>query len=115
MRATNAEAAAYVLRFSTGEAASVSGSGLIGRKPQAQPGEYVDQLVVVSDSSRTVSKTHLEFGEELGQLWICDRYSGNGSVIREPGKTARRCEPGRRYIVTRGTHVDIGDQSFLIV
>ncbi|MEY9953543.1 zinc-ribbon domain-containing protein [Leifsonia sp. EB34] len=102
----------YRLSFSTGESVEVHGSGLIGRRPITQPGEHVDQLVAISDPARSVSKTHLEFGLEGDDLWICDRYSGNGTVARPLGGTARQCEAGRRYRVERGTRVDIGDQWF---
>jgi hypothetical protein len=102
----------FTLSFSTGESVVVAGSGLIGRRPIAQPGEQVDQLVAISDPARSVSKTHLEFGVEAGELWICDRYSGNGTVAHPLGGVARLCEAGRRYRVTRGTRVEIGDQWF---
>ncbi|WP_348787806.1 zinc-ribbon domain-containing protein [Leifsonia sp. NPDC080035] len=102
----------YTLSFSTGESVEVLGSGLVGRRPITQPGEHVDQLVTVSDPARSVSKTHLEFGLEGDDLWICDRYSGNGTVARPLGDVARQCEAGRRYRVTRGTRVEIGDQWF---
>lgn len=102
----------YALSFSTGEIVSVTGTGLVGRRPITQPGETVDQLVAIGDPARSVSKTHLEFGIEGGELWICDRYSGNGTVAHPLGGPARQCEPGRRYRVTRGTRVDIGDQWF---
>jgi len=46
------------------------------------------------------------------ELWICDRYSGNGTVAHPLGGVARQCEAGRRYRVTRGTRVEIGDQWF---
>ena len=105
-------AVSYTLSFSTGEPVEVTGSGLIGRRPITQPGEEVDQLVSVLDPGRSVSKTHLEFGIEAGELWICDRYSGNGTVAHPLGGVARQCEAGRRYRVTRGTRVDIGDQWF---
>ena len=52
----------FVLQFSTGESFTVYGSGLIGRNPRSEPGEYFDQLVRVLDPSRSVSKVHLEFG-----------------------------------------------------
>jgi hypothetical protein len=104
--------ALYTLSFSTGEVVDVTGSGLIGRRPITQPGEQVDQLVTVLDPGRSVSKTHVEFGIEAGELWICDRYSGNGTVAHPLGGIARQCEAGRRYRVTRGTRVEIGDQWF---
>ncbi|HWD62743.1 MAG TPA: zinc-ribbon domain-containing protein [Humibacter sp.] len=102
----------YVLSFSTGERVVVVGAGLLGRRPFAQPGERFDQLVSIADHERSVSKTHLEFGVEAGELWVCDRYSANGTVIIPPAGAPRRCEPGRRYRVPRGGKVEIGDRWF---
>lgn len=104
----------FTLQFSTGESVTVTGSGLIGRNPVPEPGELIDRLVRVLDPTRSVSKTHLAFGQESGALWISDRYSGNGTVVRDPGVDARRCEPGRRYRVARGARVDIGEQFFVV-
>jgi hypothetical protein len=100
----------FALTASTGEAFSIAGSGLLGRRPIAQPGESVDQFVAIADTGRSVSKTHLEFGIEAGELWICDRYSANGTVIVPPGGEPRMCEPGRRYRVAPGSRIEIGDQ-----
>lgn len=102
----------YVLSFSTGERIVVVGAGLLGRRPFAQPNERFDQLVSIADHQRSVSKTHLEFGVENGQLWVCDRYSANGTVIIPPAGGPHRCEPGRRYRVPRGGRVEIGDHWF---
>ncbi|NEM90435.1 zinc ribbon domain-containing protein [Galbitalea soli] len=104
----------FILQFSTGESISVFGSGLIGRNPTPQPGEYYDHLVVIRDPGKSVSKTHLEFGQEAGSFWVSDRYSGNGSVLREPGAAPRRLAAGRRYRIVRGTRVDIAEQFFII-
>jgi ribosomal protein S27AE len=104
----------FVLQFSTGESVTVSGAGLIGRNPAAQPGEYVDQLVSIFDVGKSVSKTHLEFGQEGGRFWVSDRYSTNGSIVRQPEADPRRCEPGSRYFVVRGTRIDIGEQFFVV-
>jgi len=109
-----AAGARYILQFSTGESVTVGGSGLVGRNPSMQPGEYVDQLVPIFDAGKSVSKTHLEFGQEAGRFWVSDRYSTNGSVIRQPDAEPRRCDPGRRYFVARGTRVDIGEQFFVV-
>ncbi|QDZ16567.1 hypothetical protein [Humibacter ginsenosidimutans] len=102
----------YVLSFSTGERIVVVGSGLLGRRPYVQPGESFDQLVSIADHERSVSKTHLEFGVEVGDLWICDRYSANGTVIIPPAGAPHRLEPGRRYRVPRAGRVEIGDRWF---
>ncbi|MEC5148629.1 FHA domain-containing protein [Cryobacterium sp. GrIS_2_6] len=105
---------AFVLQFSTGEDLEVCGTGLIGRRPMPQPSEHFDRLVQIIDPGMSVSKTHLEFGQHDGELWVNDRFSGNGTVIRRPDATMVRCEPGRRYLVPRGSRVEIGDQYFQV-
>ena len=104
----------YVLQFSTGESVTVFGTGLLGRNPVAEPGEYFDHFVPIVDPSKSVSKTHLEFGQTAGAFWINDRFSGNGTGYRPPDGVRTRCEPGKRYLVTRGSRVDIGEQFFIV-
>lgn len=104
----------FVLQFSTGESVTTTGSGLVGRNPLPEPGEYFEQLVRIVDPTRSVSKTHLEFGQEDGTFWLSDRYSGNGTIVREPDARPMRCEPGKRYRIARGTRVDIGEQFFVV-
>jgi len=99
-----------ILSVSTGERVTVADGGLLGRRPVPQPGEEVGTIIQVADPGRTVSKTHLEFGFDDGAFWICDRYSGNGTVIQPPSGQARLCEPGHRYRVPRGSRIEIGDQ-----
>lgn len=107
-------ASLFVLQFSTGETISALGTGLIGRRPLPQPTEHVDILVQINDLGRSVSKSHLEFGQHDGEFWVSDRFSGNGTIIRRPDTVAVRCEPGRRYLVPRGSRVDIADQFFIL-
>lgn len=104
----------FVLQFSTGESFTVYGSGLVGRSPRPEPGEFFDQLVRVVDSSRSVSKTHLEFGQDAGSFWVKDRFSGNGTIVREPDSAPIRCHPDRRYRLVRGSRVDLGEQFFIV-
>lgn len=106
--------APFVLHFSTGERLGVHGTGLLGRLPRPQPGERYDDLLTVHDPGKSVSKTHLELGRDGDDLWISDRFSGNGTVVRHIDGSIRRCEPGRRYRVERGARVDIGEQFFLV-
>ncbi|AMM21142.1 hypothetical protein AX769_14610 [Frondihabitans sp. PAMC 28766] len=105
---------AYVLQFSTGESFTVQGSGLVGRAPTPQPGESIDLLVRIVDPGKSVSKTHLEFGQDDGSLWVADRWSGNGTVVRLPSEAAKRAEPGKRVRVPRGARVEIGEQFFIV-
>lgn len=104
----------FVLQFSTGETVAVTGTGLIGRRPLPQPTEYFDHLIQVADVGMSVSKSHLEFGQHDGELWVSDRFSGNGTVVRRSDGTSLRCEPGRRYLVPRGSRVEIADQFFVV-
>jgi hypothetical protein len=109
----------FVLRFSTGQIVMVQGTGLLGRQPRPQAQEMFDHLVQVEGAGRAVSKTHLEFGQENGEFWVRDRFSGNGSAIVTPhpgGETASpvRCEPGLRYFVPRGHQVNIAQDSFTV-
>ena len=104
----------FVLQFSTGENATVFGTGLIGRNPVLQPGEFVDQLVTIVDQGKSVSKTHLEFGQTSGVFWVVDRFSANGTVVRQPDAPPQRLDPGKRQPVARGTRVDIGEQFFVV-
>jgi hypothetical protein len=105
-----AEPVSFTFTLSSGGVETVAGSGLLGRRPALQPAEEVGVLIAFVDPGRSVSKTHLEFGIEGDNLWICDRYSANGTVLRAPGGVARLCEPGRRYRVTRESRIEIGEQ-----
>lgn len=104
----------FVLTFTTGEVVTIQGTGLVGRRPLAEPGESFDHLVQIVDRGLSVSKTHLEFGEHDGDLWVADRFSANGTVVRRPGEGGVRCEPGRRVLVPRGSRVEIGEQAFVV-
>ncbi|WP_394551431.1 zinc-ribbon domain-containing protein [Agromyces sp. MMS24-JH15] len=109
-----AHSAEFTLTFSTGEVRRVSGRGLIGRRPIPEPGESFDHLVQIADRTLSVSKTHVEFGELEGDLWVSDRYSGNGTIVDRPDAAPLRCEPGRRYVVPRGSWVRVAEQSFRV-
>jgi FHA domain len=104
----------FVLQFSTGESVSVTGTGLLGRNPLPEPGEYFDAMIAISDPGKSVSKSHLEFGQDAGAFWVSDRFSGNGTVVREPDTAPKRCDAGKRYRIARGTRVDIGEQFFIV-
>lgn len=104
----------FVLQFSTGESFDVRGNGLIGRRPLPLPHERFDHLIQINDTGRSVSKTHLEFGLHDDELWVCDRASGNGTVLLRPDGSVLPCEAGRRYLVSRGTRVEIGEQFFVV-
>jgi len=104
----------FTITLGTGESVILTQSALVGRMPQPAVGEQFEHLIVMTDPGRSVSKTHLELGITAGQLWIADRNSGNGSIVREPGVVPRRAQPGTRYEIVRGTRIDLGDQHLTI-
>jgi len=104
----------YRLDFSTGERRIVFGTGLIGRRPEPDPGEQVDHLIQIADYSASVSKTHLEFGEHESSLWVADRFSSNGTKIQRLSGEIITCEPGRRYLVQCGSRVELGSAHMTI-
>jgi hypothetical protein len=105
-----ADGPVFEMRVSTGERIDVSGTGLLGRRPIPREGETFDQLIALRDTTRSVSKTHLEFGHEDGEFWVVDRFSSNGTVLRRQREAPLLLEPGRRYRVPRGARIELGDQ-----
>lgn len=99
----------FTITLGNGDRVDITRSGLLGRMPTPAEGEEFEHLIVVSDPGRSVSKTHLEFGVEGNELWVADRNSGNGTIVREPGVVPRRAQPGTHYTVVRGTRLDFGD------
>lgn len=95
------------LTFSTGQHAVVTGTGLVGRQPLPDEGESFRHLLAVPDPSRSMSKTHLEFGFDLEGFWIRDRWSSNGTVLTSRGQPDLPLEAGRRYLAPAGSTVHL--------
>jgi hypothetical protein len=104
----------YVLDFDTGESIAVTGLGLVGRAPTPKPDQTVIHLVAIADPTRSVSKTHLEFGLEAGELWVMDRGSTNGSSLLPRGGEMRWIPPGQRAAVQDGDMVCFGHRFFTV-
>ncbi|WP_152365542.1 RDD family protein [Microlunatus speluncae] len=92
-----------------GREIEVSRLVLIGRNPQARPGEEDAQLIKISDETRTVSKTHLALGVDAGGMYVMDRGSTNGSTATDLDGQSRPCAPGDVVQVDAGTIVSFGD------
>lgn len=93
------------LSFATGQRAVVTGNGLIGREPLPDPNETFRHILSVPDPSRSLSKTHLEFGFDEVGLWVRDRWSANGSVLVAPTQAPLPLEAGRRYRAKIGSRL----------
>ncbi|NQX27970.1 FHA domain-containing protein [Microbacteriaceae bacterium VKM Ac-2854] len=94
-----------LLSFSTGQHAIVTGSGLIGRQPVPDAGESFRHVLAITDPSRSMSKTHLEFGFDGDGLWVRDRWSSNGTVLVAVGEAELPLEAGKRYRAAAGSLV----------
>ncbi|WP_448631834.1 hypothetical protein [Cellulomonas soli] len=103
------------LVLDTGERVDVVGDGLIGRRPDAQPG--VEHLIAVDDPARSVSKVHLAFGidaDEPGRLWVMDRGSTNGSVVVTPTGAESALPAGTRALIGLGWTVRFGERRLTV-
>jgi hypothetical protein len=109
----------YRLEFTDGQVIETEGYGIIGRNPGMHPlGEEVDyfkdaSLITIKDSSKSVSRMHVAFGQYEGTLWVTDLGSGNGTTIAYPDGGTFPCEPGTRYEVDPGSVVTFGNFAFV--
>ncbi|KQT96713.1 FHA domain-containing protein [Sanguibacter sp. Leaf3] len=102
-----------VLRFSDGTEHRLRGMTLVGRSPQAEPGEVITDLVSVVDPGRSVSKTHLLVGMDARGLFVQDRRSTNGTVVTLPDAQQILCGESQTVRVPAGATVSFGDLGFV--
>jgi uncharacterized RDD family membrane protein YckC len=108
---TGAPSGWWALSFDTGERIVVVGPVLVGRRPEARPGEVVRHLVTLPSPDMSLSKTHLQVTMAPdGALVVVDRGSTNGSVLLRQG-LARPLTGGRPATLLEGDVVRFGDRS----
>ncbi|HWS58384.1 MAG TPA: RDD family protein [Actinotalea sp.] len=107
-------AAAYRLQFDTGEALTITGSGLVGRNPAPAAGESADHVIPIADPARSVSKTHLAFGVGPDGFWVLDRGSTNGTWTVTADGARSDAPPGTPVTVPVGSTVEFGDRRFTV-
>ncbi|GAA3917373.1 RDD family protein [Microbacterium invictum] len=86
------------------------GRTLFGRNPTPETGAHV---APIRDETLSLSKTHFEVGPGDGSVWIVDRHSTNGVVIRRGAQT-QAVTPGERATVYAGDILEIGDRRITI-
>jgi len=100
--------------FDTGEVFVVEGLGLVGRKPEARPGEPVRHVVPLPSTDMSLSKTHAQFHlAPDGVLVVMDRGSTNGSVLLRQG-IPRDLAAGRPATLLDGDRVRFGDREMTV-
>ncbi len=112
--AASVKAPIVELAFDDGQLVSLSGVGLIGRRPQGRPDELVDLLIPLDDDSRQISKTHLQVGVDVSGVWLLDRGSVNGTMVSPPRAERYGLVPWQRETVVPGTAVEVGGRAFTI-
>ena len=100
--------------FDTGETFVVEGLTLVGRRPEARPGESADRLVPLRSEDMSLSKTHAQFqATPSGALVVLDRGSTNGSVVIRQG-VSKALSPGRPATLLAGDKVCFGDRQMTV-
>jgi uncharacterized RDD family membrane protein YckC len=100
--------------FDTGETFVVNGLALVGRRPEARPGETVSHLVPLRSSDMSLSKTHAQFQvTPAGALVVMDRGSTNGSVVVRQG-VSKALTAGRPTTLLAGDKVRFGDRQMTV-
>jgi len=106
--AASAPAASWTLVLADGTEAPVRGVVLLGRNP-APFGAWPDaQLLAVTDTTQSVSKTHAAFEVDESGLWVHDLNSTNGVWVVN-GADVTEAVPGRRVHVPAGASIELGD------
>lgn len=101
----------YTLTVDTGAVFVVSGAAIIGRDPEAAPGEPSQEALKVNDPGRSVSKTHASIGVDGTGLWVMDRGSTNGTRIIFAGGEIQRLNPMEPIYVPADGSFAIGDRT----
>jgi uncharacterized RDD family membrane protein YckC len=112
---TGAPQPRWGLAFDTGQRVPVEAIVLVGRRPEARPGEEGAQLVPLASADMSVSKTHAQIVVMPdGALVVTDRGSTNGSTINRQGAT-KPLTAGHPATLLEGDVVSIGDRTMTVV
>ena len=103
------------LILDTGQRVVLVGPLVIGRAPRAQPSEPTATLLVVDDSTMSMSATHLMIGPAPGGAWVEDIGSTNGSSVVDPNGLGTVLLPRVRSLALNGSAIHFGDRSALLL
>lgn len=99
-----------ILILPDGERVPLSGSAVLGRKPEAvRSTGGVPQLVAVKGTAQTISRSHLELRFEGGQLLATDLDTTNGTRVLRHGRDPFRLQPRTAHLLLPGDRLDLGD------
>lgn len=98
----------FALSLSTGDRFSVSGDGLIGRRPEEAATREGVEAFTINDNTRSVSRVHVHVRVQDGQLVLTDRSSANGTRVERHGVVVQ-CAPGAPVATQAGDVLWFGD------
>jgi uncharacterized RDD family membrane protein YckC len=100
--------------FDTGECFVVDGLTLVGRCPEARPGERVRHIVPLRSEELSLSKTHAQLQVAPdGLLVVMDRGSTNGTVLIRSG-VPKDLPAGKPTTLLPGDEVAFGDRRMTV-
>ena len=106
--------AMWRVTFDSGESFLVEGLAVVGRRPEARPGEPVRHLVPLRSDDMSLSKTHAQFQVAAdGVLVAMDRGSTNGSILIRQG-VSRELPAGRPATLLDGDRLRFGDREMTV-
>lgn len=85
---------------------------VLGRAPSSDDPKA--RLVTVSDSTRSLSRTHLRLGPNHSGVWVEDAFSANGTKARTPDGSVTELPRGQKRSVPIGTILIMGERTLTI-
>ena len=98
-----------------GARVDVKGTVLVGRAPQAKPGDDDAALLAVPSPNSDISRTHVMVTVHFWDVVATDLHSTNGTTLVRPGQAPVRMMPGAPVTVEPGTILDLGDGGLITV
>jgi uncharacterized RDD family membrane protein YckC len=103
-----------VVQLDTDRRVHVARRTLLGRNPQQDEGAAAE-LLRLEDTTRSVSKTHLELLPTAEGLQVVDLRSTNGSALIAPDGSVRELSAGTPATVTAGWTVQLGERRLTVL
>ena len=103
------------LRLDDGREVALAGLVLIGRAPEARPGEPAPTLIAAGEPGKTVSKTHLALNVDNRGLYVVDRGSTNGTALRDPAGGLEPCAANAQVRLSEGSVVSFGERMLQVL
>lgn len=103
------------LRLDDGREVALAGLVLIGRAPEARPGEPAPTLIAAGGPDHTVSKTHLALDVDAKGPFLIDRGSTNGTAVLNDKGELEPCQAHSQVRLREGQVISFGERQLQLV